>query len=163
MNAKPGMLRWPPIKPGTTSRPFSCMHKLSSAYRLQQQATSARSGFSNYIQEQDDKENATTDTLTNLTTAQAADCQAFCQIVTTNSELAEQRRTALKDITSLKDLVHNKPPPKPRKQHNSYCWTHGFCVAAEHNSATCKNPGSGHQTSANKDNTMNSSTAGKSK
>jgi hypothetical protein len=130
-----------------------------SELRLQQQATSARTGFSNFVNEQENQENATANALTNLATAQAADRQAFCQIDTTNSELAEQLRTALKGIASLKDLVNNRPPPCQQKQNNSYCWTHGFCVAAEHNSTNCKNQGSGHQTSATKDNIMGGSTA----
>jgi hypothetical protein len=134
-----------------------------SELRLQQQATSARTGFSNYVNEQENQENATHEALTNLAAAQAADRQAFCQIVTNNSELADQLRTALKDITSLKDLVNNRPPPRQRKQHNSYCWTHGFRVSAEHNSANCKNPGNGHQTTATKDSIMGGSTAGKAK
>jgi hypothetical protein len=134
-----------------------------SELRLQQQATSARTGFANYVNENDNQENATSEALTNLATAQAADRQAFCQIVTNNSELAEQLRTALKDITSLKELVSNRPQPRPRQKHNSYCWTHGFRVAAKHNSTNCKNPGSGHQASATKDNNMGGSTAGKGK
>jgi hypothetical protein len=58
--------------------------------RLQQQATSGRSGFSAYAEE---KENLITDALANLATA-----QAFCQLVTTNTDLAEQLKSALEDM-----------------------------------------------------------------
>lgn len=126
---------------------------------LQQQATSTRIGFSNYVNNQ---ENEAADALANLATAQAANCQAFCQLVTTNSELAEQLKSALKNITSLKNLVLSHPPVhQPRKPNNSYYWTHGFRVAANHNSKTCKTPGSGHQTRATKESQMGGSTAGK--
>jgi hypothetical protein len=127
--------------------------------RLQQQATSSRNGFSAYI---NDQENQTNETLANMSTAQAADRQAFCQLVTTNSELAEQLWTALADISSLKNLVLNKQPRKPRTPHNSYCWSHGFRVANNHTSQSCKNQRAGHQTSATKDDIMGGSTAGKS-
>jgi hypothetical protein len=125
--------------------------------RLQQTATSSRNGFSAFV---NDQENETNETLANIATAQAADRQAFCQLVTTNSELAEQLRTALTDISSLKNMVLNKQPRKPRKPHNSYCWTHGFRVADDHTSQSCKNQQAGHQSSATKDNTMGGSTAG---
>jgi hypothetical protein len=128
--------------------------------RQQQQATSARSGFSAYSE---DKENNIADALANLATAQAADQQAFCQLVTTNTDLAEQLKTAMNDITSLKNLVLSRRPPHngtPRKPNNNYCWTHGFRVASDHTSKTCKNPKNGHEKEATKDNLMGGSTAG---
>jgi hypothetical protein len=118
---------------------------------------SSRNGFSAYIH---DQENETNETLANIATSQAANCQAFCQLITTNSELAEQLRTALTDISSLKNLVLNKQPHKPRKPHNSYCWTHGFRIADGHTSQSCKNQRAGHQISTTKDNIMGGSTAG---
>jgi hypothetical protein len=127
--------------------------------RLQQQATSAHLGFSAYVK---DKENETFEALTNLATAQAADCQAFCNIVTTNLELAKQLRSALSDISSLKNLVLNKQPRKPRQPTNSYCWTHSVRVAKDHTSKTCKNQREGHQTGATKKDMMGGSIAGQS-
>ena len=110
----------------------------------------------------EEQENETNEALANLATAQAANRQAFCQLVTTKSDLAEQLRTALTDISSLKNLVLNKQPPrKPRKNNTSYCWTHGFRVAEDHSSKSCKNQREGHQTGATKDDIMGGSTAGK--
>jgi hypothetical protein len=80
-NAKLGMQTMPLTNPGTTSRPSSS--NAQAELRLQQQATSTHISFSNYVNNQ---ENYTA----NLTIAQAADLQAFCQLVTTNSDLAEQ-------------------------------------------------------------------------
>jgi hypothetical protein len=148
-----------------------------SELRQQQQATSARAGFSASAE---DKENQITDALANLATAQAADQEAFCQLVTTNTDLAEQLKTAMTDITSLKNLIlsqnqnrnnenynpnhDNRNPnqnnPNRRKPNKNYCWTHGFRVADDHNSQNCKNTKFGHQQSATKDNIMGGSTSG---
>jgi hypothetical protein len=75
--------------------------------RLQQHATSSCNGFSAYIS---DQENETKETLANIATAQASDCQAFCQLVTTNSKLAKQLRTALTDTSSLKSWSSTSSP-----------------------------------------------------
>jgi hypothetical protein len=132
-----------------------------SELRQQQQATSACSGFSAYA---NDQETQIANALANLATAQAANQQAFCQLVTTNTDLAEQLKTALSDIASLKHLVQNKQSRNPninkRRTTGSYCWTHRFRVADEHNSQNCKTPRDGHQKEANKNNLMGGSTAG---
>ena len=131
--------------------------------REQQQATSGRTGFAGYGE---DKENQTADALASLGAAQAADREAFCKLVTTNSDLAIQLKTAIGEITALKTLVLNKPQAKtankPRQPNDNYCWTHGFRVAEDHTSKTCKNPKTGHQQDANKTNQMGGSTAGTS-
>jgi hypothetical protein len=148
--------------------------------RQQQQATSARAGFSAVAE---DKENQIADALANLATAQAADQQAFCQLATTNTDLAAQLKAAMDDITSLKTLMlsqhqnrnnsyndnnnnynnnnnNNANPPNRRKPNTNYCWTHGFRVAENHTSQNCKNTKFGHQQTATKDNLMGGSTAG---
>ena len=142
--------------------------------RQQQQATSARAGFSALAE---DKENQFADALANLATAQAADQEAFCQLVTTNTDLAEQLKAAMTDITSLKNLVlsqnqnqnnantnnynnnnntnhNNTNNTNRRKPNKNYCWTHGFCVADDHTSKNCKNTKFGHQQDATRDNLM---------
>ena len=128
--------------------------------REQQQATSGRSGFADYT---NDKENQTAEALASLGTAHESDRQAFCQLVTTNSDLADQLKLALGEITTLKNAVNQiktKTTNKPRKPNDNYCWTHGFRVADEHTSKTCKNPKPGHQQEATKTNQMGGSTAG---
>jgi hypothetical protein len=128
--------------------------------REQQQATSGRSGFSAHTHNQ---EQQTAEALASLGAAQESDRQAFCQLVTTNSELADQLKLALGEITTLKSVVNQiktKTLNKPRKLNDNYCWTHGFRVADEHTSKTCKNPKPGHQQEATKTNQMGGSTAG---
>jgi hypothetical protein len=120
-----------------------------------------------------------TDALANLATAQAADQKAFCQLVTTNTDLAEQLKSAMEDISSLKNLVlsqqqnqqdsnpgnnHNhshNPNPYKRRANNNYCWSHGFKVAEDHTSKNCQNTRFGHQKDATRENTMGGSKAGK--
>jgi hypothetical protein len=46
-------------------------------------------------------------------------------------------------------------PPKQR----GYCWTHGHTASLNHTSATCNNPGDGHQEEATAQNKMGGSTA----
>ena len=129
--------------------------------REQQQATSGRSGFSAYSHY--DKENQTAEALASLGAAQESDRQAFCKLVTTNSELADQLKVALGEITTLKTVVNQiktKTLKNPRKPNDNYCWTHGFRVADDHTSKTCKNPKPDHQQEATKTNQMGGSTAG---
>jgi hypothetical protein len=128
--------------------------------REQQHATSGRTGFTAYSEE---KENRTADALASLGAAQEADRQAFCQLATTNSDLADQLKVALGEITTLQNVVNKiktNRTPLTRKPNNSYCWTHGFRVAEEHTSKTCKNPKPGHLQEATKTNQMGGSTAG---
>ena len=129
--------------------------------REQQQATSGRLGFAAYGA---DKENQTADALACLGAAQEADRQAFCKLVITNSDLADQLKLALGEITSIKNLMHNNKTtntkPKTRPHNDNYCWTHGFRVADDHTSKTCKNPKPDHQQTATKTNQMGGSTAG---
>jgi len=136
--------------------------------REQQQATSGRSGFSAYGHDNgQDKENQVAEALANLGAAQETDRQAFCQLATTNSDLADQLKMALGEITSLKNLMITIKPAtnitRTRQPNNNYCWTHGFRVAADHTSKTCKNPKPGHQETATKANQMEGSTAGSTK
>ena len=157
-SAKSGKQNPTPTRPGTNSRPSSCLRRLK--LREQQQATRGRLGFA---ANGADKENQTADALASLGAAQEADRQAFCQLVITNFDLADQLKVALGEITSIKNLMHNKSTnakPKTRPQNNNYCWTHGFRVADDHTSKTCKNPKTDHQQTATKTNQMGGSTAG---
>jgi hypothetical protein len=86
----------------------------------QQQATSGRIGFAAYGQDYgQDKENQMAEALASLGAAQETDCQAFCQLVTTNSDLADQLKMAVGEITTLKKFMSNIKPtnyiPKTRK------------------------------------------------
>jgi uncharacterized phage-associated protein len=50
--------------------------------------------------------------------------------------------------------------PNPYNDNGNYCWTHGYGVADNHTSATCRNPSEGHQTTATRANTMGGSNRG---
>jgi hypothetical protein len=50
--------------------------------------------------------------------------------------------------------------PNPYRDNGNYCWTHGYKLADDHTSATCRNPGEGHQTMATRTNTMGGSNRG---
>ena len=41
----------------------------------------------------------------------------------------------------------------------NYCWTHGYNIAANHTSATCRRQAPGHQTAATRENIMGGSEA----
>ena len=82
-------------------------------------------------------------------------------MLTTQTELLKQ----IADLQlEIKNMKQNKPNPKQRRNrprnHNNYCWTHGFRVGNNHTSATCFNPAPGHQTDATRNNRKGGSTAG---
>ena len=56
---------------------------------------------------------------------------------------------------------NRQPKTKRANNNDNYCWTHGYDVADQHTSATCKNPAAGHQPTATKANPMNGSTKDK--
>jgi hypothetical protein len=59
-----------------------------------------------------------------------------------------------------------RPPADTRTRrtnytpHDSYCWSHGFEIAATHNSSTCRQTLPGHRREATKDNMLGGSTLG---
>ena len=54
-----------------------------------------------------------------------------------------------------------KPARPPHIDNNTYCWTHGYCVSATHNSKTCTRRATGHQEEATRSNNMGGSQVGK--
>jgi hypothetical protein len=137
-----------------------------SDLRQQQLTTTGRQGYSAYISENEEKENATAEALQNLASATASDREAFAQLIVTNSDLANQLKSAMTEITNMKNLFIKNTPThsrhSPNKNPDGYCWTHGHRVAEGHTSTSCKWPRPGHQLTATKQNQQGGSSAGKS-
>ena len=114
----------------------------------------------------------TMDLLANLAQAQVADRDTQLTLNATIATLSTQLQNQTALITQLQTQLtaalaakapapdKDKKPKKP-KDHGSYCWTHGYHVAANHTSATCRAPIDGHQAAATRDNPMGGSTKGK--
>jgi hypothetical protein len=96
-----------------------------------------------------DKENFTT-ALSSLLSAISSDRDAFCQLVTTNTALAQQLADTQQRLSTLEASSHNQRNQgnQNRNTNKNYCWTHGFRVAADQDSANCRNKAEGHQDKA---------------
>jgi hypothetical protein len=136
--------------------------------RLQQQ-TSQHAGYHSNIAHHLDKENATNDALSCLTSAAESDRQSFAALLTNNNDLATKLTAAMQDIKTLQQNNSNNRNNgnngnngnnRNRTKNTSYCWTHGYKVSRIHNSESCQNPADGHQKTANRSNLMGGSTAG---
>jgi len=129
--------------------------------RLQQQ-TSQQAGYHSNIAHANDKENATNDALSCLTSAAESDRQSFAALLTNNNDLAKQLTAAMADIKALQQNSNNKTNKtnQHRTKNTSYCWTHGFKVSRIHNSDNCEHPADGHQKAATRANLMGGSTLG---
>lgn len=116
--------------------------------------------------------------LANLATANAADRDVFCALVTNNTALTAQLSTALAEITKLTHLLNNasshnsRQPPRhaanpgasataPTNLPKSYCWTHGYKVSRSHTSQNCERRATGHQIAATGDNIMGGNADGR--
>ena len=139
-----------------------------------QQATSKRSGFhgANYVMDKHQNTitqqiyEETAEALANLATATASDRKAMETLTNTVATLTQQLSAKDAEIKKLKEQLANKrkkeTAAKPEPTDNgSYCWSHGYCVAANHTSCTCRFPKPGHKKEATRDNNMGGSQAGK--
>ena len=117
--------------------------------------------------------NATT-ALANLATATTSDREAFATMTATVDALTTQLHKKEDYIRTLEQRLNpprtanlptntgttghtrpsNRREPPPADANESYCHTHGHCVGATHNSATCTWPDPNHQKTATKQNTM---------
>jgi hypothetical protein len=143
---------------------FATAHR---EFRLTNQ-TAQQSGFhsANMMIEQGRGESMqdTVDAIAQLATATASDWGTVATLTTTNAKLANQLEAAHALIVQLKNeiaMLKNKIEPawqgqRPIKTTNndSYCWSHGYQVAESHTSATWNMKNSGHQDTANKNDTM---------
>jgi hypothetical protein len=128
--------------------------------RLQQQ-TSQQAGYHANLAQDIEKENATNDALSCLSSAAESDRQSFAALVTNNNDLASKLTAAMADIKALQLTANNRNQPNPHRNKNtSYCWTHGFKVSRIHTSESCQHPAEGHQKAATRGNLMGGSTLG---
>ena len=97
------------------------------------------------------------DTLASVATAKTDTLDA---LVSANKQLADALAHVtvenVKSLNMVSQLTTNAPRPKQCRHGipNSYCWTHGFVMSANHNSKMCNNKAPGHKVEATKDNTM---------
>jgi hypothetical protein len=131
--------------------------------RLQQQ-TSQKAGYHSNLAQDQEKENATMDALSCLTSAAESDRHAFAALTNNNNDLAKQLAEAM---AAIKELQNKQRAGANDNRHNSnlprntnYCWTHGYKVSRHHDSANCNHPAEGHQKLATRTNLMGGSTAG---
>ena len=89
-------------------------------------------------------------------------------MMASNTELLKQIADLQKQVTKLsstggnrrnRNNNNNNNRSGPRN-HDSYCWTHGFQVGRYHTSETCRTPAEGHKKEATKDNRLGGSEAG---
>jgi hypothetical protein len=118
-------------------------------FRLTNQ-TARQSGFhsANMMIEQERYESMqdTVDAIAQLATATASDRGTVATLTTINAKLATQLEAAHAQIAQLKNeiatLKNNIKPawqgqqPVPKKNNDSYCWSHGYQVAKSHTNAT---------------------------
>ena len=99
--------------------------------------------------------------------------QSFANLAESTSTLLQQMsqlKQQLADLTNQSNTsVQPRAPVATTRNHQplrnidsgSYCWTHGYYTAANHNSTNCKNPATGHKSEATRTNQMGGSTRGK--
>jgi hypothetical protein len=134
-------------------------------HRLQQ-ATMQGAGYhkANFLSDQHFPYEETAAALANLATATAADRQVMANLTNTIEALTKQLAASQAEIAELKKggrTITPRPPRTRGQDHGSYCWSHGYLVGVNHNSATCKIPRDGHQRGATRTNPMEGSTRGK--
>ena len=98
---------------------------------------------------------------------QLSKTDALDTLMAVNKQLAEALAHIKKENEKLLTMVSQlttyttKPIQCKQSTPNSYCWTHGFVMCANHTSKTCNNKASGHKVEATKDNTMEGNLANK--
>ena len=120
--------------------------KAQQELRLQQQ-TSKQAGFqANAVFSQKAKYDEATEALANLATATSSDRKAMETLTNTVANLTQQLQSKDAEIKQLKDKLRNNNRTRaPAKDNGSYCWSHGYMVAKNHTSASCRSPKEGHK------------------
>jgi regulator of replication initiation timing len=133
-------------------------------------ATAGRHGFGNFANEyppsltDENQENLST-AISTLSSAVSADRETFCALVTNNTNLTQQLEETLKRLNALEAVVKKGSSTRsarpPHTENTNYCWTHGYRVAHDHDSKTCKNKADGHKDDAIRKNPLGGSLRGK--
>jgi hypothetical protein len=115
-------------------------------------------------QTEDQTAEATIGSLTNLTTATAADRGVVAALTQANARLVKQLEDNSNELRELKALIKKEHTEK-RGQHSfnpsssNYFWTHGYKVGSTHTSLTCRLPTPGHKMEATRADNMGGSQA----
>lgn len=110
--------------------------------------------------------------LDNLAAAATTERTTLAQLIENNATLTASITSLTASVASLTAAYAilaagsdtNKQGGDKRRGHlaqKGYCWTHGYRVKHNHDSATCKYKAEGHKDAATRANTMNGSTANK--
>ena len=87
--------------------------------------------------------------------------QAFATLAETQKAAFAELLQPLQNLISTLSVNNGQPPPNRRRRPPSYCHTHGYAVARNHNSANCNNPGPNHNRAATYEDNMGGSQRGK--
>ena len=111
----------------------------------------------------------------NLAAIMISDKNAVDTLVANNAKLTEQvqsltatiERLTIENVNLIKVITNiagaSAPPSASTQQQsaresnydlNGYCWTHGYKVHKNHNSANCRSKAPGHQDAATRENPM---------
>jgi hypothetical protein len=138
-----------------------------------QQATSQQAGFHNANAARQhqgishEMYEETAEALANLATATSSDRKALETLTNTVANLTQQVQEKDKRIKTLSDQIKNKTNQRertPRQEptdNGSYCWSHGYKIHKDHNSANCRFQKPNHKKEATRANNMSGSQEGK--
>jgi hypothetical protein len=143
------------------------------------QGTSQEGGYHGANNAMDSFVTETADAFANLATATASDRQMLANLTASNAELTKQIAAKDVEIASLRssgrgsnrtadrssDRSSDRTQNSSRRRYNNtnYCWTHGYDIARNHTSQSCRFPNNGHQREATRDNLLNGSLTNQSK
>jgi hypothetical protein len=136
------------------------------------QGTTQEGGYHSANLAMDSFVHETADAFANLATATASDRKMLADLTAINKELTKQlaaRDTELAQLRSNSGPSTNTPnapnTTSNRRRYNNtnYCWTHGYDIAKNHTSTSCRFAAENHCREATRENIMGGSTANKAK
>jgi hypothetical protein len=138
-NVKSETSSQPHPKHGPTLKPISCWHNVLFNCNSK---PAQNAGYHSNIAHINDKENATNNALSCLSSAAESDRQSFAALLTNNNDLATKLYAAMEDIKTLQSNTSNRNNSNNRNNTSTnkntiYCWTHGYKVSRIHNSKSC--------------------------
>jgi hypothetical protein len=142
---------------------------IAAQKRLQnQQKTAQRAGYHGhaaFVQVNAENQANFQEMMANFVSAQAnaaTDENRKLQTLTDNiAQISQQLQEFKAENTKLKQQLKTRRNHREKKDQGSYCWTHGYLVAKEHNCVTCKTPAPNHKVAATRENNMGGSQEGK--
>jgi hypothetical protein len=115
--------------------------------------------LANYVlaQAAKENENANAANIAKATSGSTVDERMY------NALLKRMEAIEEKLTTMCKPAGPARPKPTTKQDNGFYCWTHGYLVAKNHTSATCRSKAEGHKDEATRENNMGGSQNGKPK